>query len=114
MSTVTPECGGRCAPPGCDACHHINAGYGPPWGWSLDDWDEYVEEQLMLMVMSPGYIDDTGHAWCVMVLLITTAAMAILHTCPACNGRGRRLYARELEGGCDECDATGFVRGGAR
>ena len=29
--------------------------------------------------------------------------------CPACNGRGARLYAREVEDGCDECEATGRV-----
>ena len=32
--------------------------------------------------------------------------------CPACGGRGRVLYAREVEDGCDECEATG--REGAR
>lgn len=30
-------------------------------------------------------------------------------TCPACLGRGVRLYAREVEDGCDECEATGRV-----
>ncbi len=29
--------------------------------------------------------------------------------CPACNGRGVRLYGREIEDGCDECEATGYV-----
>ena len=29
--------------------------------------------------------------------------------CSACNGTGRRLYAREVEDGCDECEATGEV-----
>lgn len=29
--------------------------------------------------------------------------------CPACNGRGRRLYGREVEDGCDDCEATGQV-----
>ena len=29
--------------------------------------------------------------------------------CSACGGSGRVLYAREVEDGCDECDATGMV-----
>lgn len=29
--------------------------------------------------------------------------------CPACGGRGRRLYDRETEDGCDECEVTGRV-----
>lgn len=29
--------------------------------------------------------------------------------CPACNGRGRRAYGREVEDGCDECECSGVV-----
>jgi chromosome segregation ATPase len=29
--------------------------------------------------------------------------------CPACGGRGRSLYAREVEDGCDECECAGVV-----
>ena len=29
--------------------------------------------------------------------------------CPACNGRGRRAYGREVEDGCDECECAGVV-----
>jgi hypothetical protein len=32
-----------------------------------------------------------------------------LQPCPACRGSGRVLYAREVEDGCDECEATGRV-----
>ena len=37
---------------------------------------------------------------------LPVAAAAV---CPACRGRGRVLYAREVEDGCDECEATGRV-----
>lgn len=36
-------------------------------------------------------------------------AEAEMMPCPACKGRGARLYAREAEDGCDECEATGRV-----
>ena len=29
--------------------------------------------------------------------------------CPACGGRGRRAYGREVEDGCDECECSGVV-----
>ncbi len=29
--------------------------------------------------------------------------------CPACDGRGRRAYGREVEDGCDECECAGVV-----
>lgn len=32
-----------------------------------------------------------------------------LQPCAACSGSGRVLYAREVEDGCDECEATGWV-----
>lgn len=38
------------------------------------------------------------------------AALVSRVSCPACNGRGVRLYGREVEDGCDECEATGYVR----
>ncbi len=35
---------------------------------------------------------------------------AMTAPCPACNGRGVRLYGCETEDGCDECEATGRTR----
>lgn len=35
--------------------------------------------------------------------------VAATKRCPACNGRGVRRYVREVEDGCDECEATGRV-----
>lgn len=29
--------------------------------------------------------------------------------CQSCGGRGVSLYGREVEDGCDECEATGMV-----
>lgn len=32
-----------------------------------------------------------------------------VEACPACGGRGRRLYDRETEDGCDKCGCAGVV-----
>lgn len=40
---------------------------------------------------------------------VTAPSASPTKTCHACLGRGLRLYTREVEDGCDECEATGRV-----
>ena len=80
---ATCPCGGH----SCDACHAVDPGYSPPWGWSLDGWDEYAENSLVRALMPDAHTnrvndgDAPGReslAWCIMVIVLSTAAMAIL------------------------------------
>ena len=40
---------------------------------------------------------------------LAVAAGLRVETCGSCGGRGQRLYAREVEDGCDECECAGVV-----
>ena len=80
---ATCPCGGH----SCDACHAVNPGYSPPWGWSLDAWDEYAENSLVRALMpdahttrgSVGEAPGRGSvAGCILVFVRATAALAIL------------------------------------
>lgn len=78
---VVPECGG-CGE--CDACA------GPPvapWGWAAGDFEDYTVSTIALQSREDiarkrtrvSDDDCPGFAWLVLIILITTAAMALLH-----------------------------------
>lgn len=72
-----PACG-NCGE--CDVC----TAYDPPWGWDVARFDAYVINTIVAFARadvatgrerSPDA--NPGHAWCVLVILLSTAAMAL-------------------------------------
>lgn len=53
--------------------------WNAPWGWTRGEFDDFTFNECMWFTSQRTYSDGQAHAWCVFVLLITTAAMATLH-----------------------------------
>lgn len=88
VTSPTAENHCKCNRGDCDACRALNPLDTPPWGWSAWSFESFVEREIIKSLnprgqanrlnTEPGKATDEAVAWCVFVVLITTAAMAHL------------------------------------
>lgn len=71
----------------------------------------HAPDATLDMAFDPGSVRMRAFHGTAADAICTVATMCGLRvsTCGACGGRGRRLYDKETEDGCDECSALGVV-----